>query len=133
MTQVGDNPLPLALIVEDEYDIANIFAKAAQAAGFEASIALDGETALTWLAVHTPTIVILDLRLPGISGEQVLDHIRADQRLTEANVIIATAYTIISQRVQDTADWILTKPIGFAQLRDLAARCIVGTRGPVDD
>jgi len=115
---------PLALIVEDEYDIAMIFARALQAAGLKTDIVRAGDTALAWLSINTPDIIVLDLGLPNVSGEDVLKHVRADRRLANVKVIIATAYSILGENIHDNADWILTKPIGFSQLRDLAARVV---------
>jgi DNA-binding response OmpR family regulator len=111
-----------ALIVEDETDLAIIFSKALQEAGFETQIVRAGDTALMWLSSTTPQIVILDLHLPRVSGEEVLNQIRADERLTETKVIIATADPRMAETLQDKADLVLLKPIGFSQLRDLASR-----------
>jgi DNA-binding response OmpR family regulator len=111
-----------ALIVEDETDLAIIFSKALQEAGFETQIVRAGDTALMWLASITPQIVVLDLHLPRVSGEEVLKQIRADERLAATKVIIATADPRMAETLQDKADLVLLKPIGFNQLRDLAAR-----------
>lgn len=111
-----------ALIVEDETDLAIIFSKALQEAGFETQIVRAGDTALMWLSSTTPQIVVLDLHLPRVSGEEVLDQIRADERLATTKVIIATADPRMAETLQDRADLVLLKPIGFSQLRDLAAR-----------
>jgi DNA-binding response OmpR family regulator len=111
-----------ALIVEDETDLAIIFSKALQEAGFETQIVRAGDTALMWLASTTPQIVVLDLHLPRVSGEEVLEQIRADERLKDTKVIIATADPRMAETLQDRADLVLLKPIGFSQLRDLAAR-----------
>ena len=72
-----------ALIVEDETDLAIIFSKALQEAGFETQIVRAGDTALMWLSSTAPQIVVLDLHLPRVSGKEVLEQIRADERLTE--------------------------------------------------
>jgi CheY-like chemotaxis protein len=111
-----------ALIVEDETDLAIIFSKALQEAGFETQIVRAGDTALMWLTSTTPQIVVLDLHLPRVSGQEVLDQIRADERLSATKVIIATADPRMAETLQDRADLVLLKPIGFSQLRDLAAR-----------
>jgi DNA-binding response OmpR family regulator len=111
-----------ALIVEDETDLAIIFSKALQEAGFETQIVRAGDTALMWLTSTTPQIVVLDLHLPRVSGEEVLEQIRADERLATTKVIIATADPRMAETLQDRADLVLLKPIGFSQLRDLAAR-----------
>jgi len=111
-----------ALIVEDETDLAIIFSKALQEAGFETQIVRAGDTALMWLSSTTPQIVVLDLHLPRVSGEEVLGQIRADERLSATKVIIATADPRMAETLQDKADLVLLKPIGFSQLRDLASR-----------
>ena len=111
-----------ALIVEDETDLAIIFAKALQDAGFETQIVRAGDTALMWLTSTTPQVVVLDLHLPRVSGEEVLEKIRADERLKDTQVIIATADPRMADILQDKADLVLLKPIGFSQMRDLAAR-----------
>ena len=113
---------PLALIVEDEYDISLIFAKALRAAGFDAEIVHSGDEAIEWLASRVPHIVVLDLQMPKVAGTEVLEHIRADPRLEEACVIIATAYPHMAEGLHEEADWVFFKPVSFAQLRDMAAR-----------
>ena len=113
---------PIALVVEDEYDISLIFARALQSAGYETEIVRSGDTALTWLRAATPNLVILDLQLPRVPGTQILHYIRTDPRLADIRVIVATAHPNIAAALQDRADWILIKPVNFGQLRDLAKR-----------
>ena len=117
---------PIALVIEDEYDISLIFARALQAAGYETEIIRSGDTALTWLRAATPDLVILDLQLPRVPGTEILHHIRANPRLAKSRVIVATAYSDLAATLQDKADWILIKPVKFGHLRDLAARLIPG-------
>ena len=111
-----------ALIVEDNKDLADIFAMALQTAGFETQIAEAGDIALTQLTSITPDIVVLDLNLPRVPGMEVLHHIRANPRLENVQVIIATAYPRMAENLQEEADLILLKPVSFVQLRDLAVR-----------
>lgn len=111
-----------ALIVEDEYDISLIFARALQSAGYETEIIRSGDTALTWLTVEVPDLVILDLQLPRVPGTKILEHIRADPRFEKTHVIIATAYAHLAETLRDRADYIMIKPVNFGQLRKLAAR-----------
>jgi len=116
-----------ALIVEDNDDLADIFAMALQGAGFETQIAPAGDVALMQLSSSTPDIVVLDLNLPRVPGTEILRHIRADVRLVSTKVIIATAYPRMLESIEDEADLVLLKPVSFVQLRDLATRFI----GPV--
>ncbi|MEE9616797.1 MAG: response regulator [Anaerolineae bacterium] len=110
-----------ALIIEDDRDAATIFSEALHAAGFETEIIRSGDTALARLAVTTPDVVVLDLHLPHVSGPDILRHIRADARLTETRVIVATAHAHTAESIRREADLVLLKPISFSQLRDLAA------------
>ncbi len=113
---------PLALVIEDQIDIGDVFAKAMRSAGFQTELIFSGDKALDWLDSHVPDIVILDLRLPYVSGTEILRHIRADPRLTETLVIVATAYPGLATFLQEQADMVLIKPVSFVQLRDLAKR-----------
>ena len=117
---------PLALIVEDEFDISIVFSRALQAAGFETEVIRNGGTAMEWLSSSRPDIVVLDLNLPRVGGQEILQYIRADARLTKIPVIVATAYARLAEGVRDQADQVLFKPISFAQLRDLSARLVGG-------
>ena len=111
-----------AMIIEDNEDLAIIFAEALQAAGLQTGIVQDGETALQQLEDSVPDIIILDLHLPYVSGEEILTRIRADERFAETRVIIATADPRMAEMLKDRADLVMLKPISFGQLRDLAAR-----------
>ncbi|MFQ6101822.1 MAG: response regulator [Anaerolineae bacterium] len=112
---------PSALIVEDDYDLSNIFAEALQAAGFETEVIRAGDVALEWLAVTAPDIVVLDLHLPGVAGPDILQYIRADPRLTKTPVIVATAHPHMAESLRKEANLVLIKPVSFSQLRDLSA------------
>jgi two-component system cell cycle response regulator DivK len=113
---------PLALIIEDDPKLATIFARALQMAEFDPEIAQDGKVALSRLAVTIPAVVVLDLHLPYVSGLEILRQIRADERLNQTHVILATADALMAENLRQEADLVLLKPISFSQLRDLASR-----------
>jgi DNA-binding response OmpR family regulator len=113
---------PLALIIEDDYDLATIFEAALQAADFETEVIRAGDAALKRLETVTPSVVVLDLHLPQVIGTDILKHIRADARLTEARVMVTTSDARLAETVEDQADLVLIKPISFSQLRDMAMR-----------
>jgi DNA-binding response OmpR family regulator len=115
---------PLALIVEDDQDIAYFVEQALQAAQFETRVVADGLTALTVLADTCPVLVILDLNLPHVSGRRILRIIRADERLNQTKVILTTANPFMVGELQEEADLVLVKPVSFKQLRDLASRLV---------
>ncbi|MCP4544705.1 MAG: response regulator [Chloroflexi bacterium] len=117
---------PLALIIEDNEDQAYILDKALQAAGFVTESFQDGDEALVRLSAVVPDLVVLDLYLPGVSGTGILLEIRSDPRLAKTRVIIATVEPELADLIHDKADMVLTKPIEFGRLYDLAVSLISG-------
>jgi two-component system response regulator TctD len=113
---------PLALIIEDNKELAGIFVYAMKAAGFDVEIVQDGRLAQKRLADTRPAMVLLDLHLPHVPGEILLRQIRADERLVETRVMVATADALTAARLYEEADVVLLKPISLSQLRELAAR-----------
>ncbi len=113
---------PIALIVEDDADLANIFAEALQAARYDTDIIRTGDRAMARLKTGMPDVVVLDLHLPGESGMEILKQIRADAHLARTRVIVASADPVMAESLNDQADLVLIKPISFSQLRDLANR-----------
>lgn len=114
------NP-PLVLIIEDDKRQATIFSLALKN-DFEVEVIEDGYTALSRLAQLSPAVVILDLHLPGISGEEILSYIRSQEHLTQTRVILATADAVLAQSLTEQTDLVLLKPISVSQLRQLARR-----------
>lgn len=80
------------LVVDDEPDIALICRLALTLAGFEVDECGTGTEALDYLARDTPDVVLLDLRLPDLSGWDVLDRLRGSGRLDDLRVIVFSAH-----------------------------------------
>ena len=111
-----------ALIIEDDPDLIHIFARALELSGYLIQTVSNGEEAVELLSRTVPDIVVLDLHLPKLSGSEVLQRIRADERLRHTQIILATADYRMAEDLQDLADLVLLKPISFKQLRDLSGR-----------
>lgn len=114
----------LAFVIEDDYDAATIFVTALQMIGFEAEAIASGDTALERLQEETPHLIILDLHLPHVNGKTILQTIRADARLRDTIVIVATADPRMADLIRPQADLVLMKPTTFSQVRDLTARFV---------
>ncbi len=112
----------LALVIEDDFDASVIFAKALEVLGFQTEQIAEGDKALARLKETVPEIIVLDLHLPQVLGTNIIRSIRADERLKDTLVIIATADPRSADLVQDMADLVLIKPTTFSQVRDLAGR-----------
>lgn len=116
----------LALVIEDDVDLSEIFTKALEQAGFEVETIRDGKTAQQRLGVVIPNVIALDLHLPYVDGATLLKQISADERLSNARVILTTADAAQAEFLRDKATIVLIKPISFTQLRDISARLKVG-------
>jgi DNA-binding response OmpR family regulator len=113
---------PLALVIEDEVDLAEIFAEAVRAGGFAPETIHHGGAARQRLQEVIPEIVVLDLHLPGVDGAQLLDQICADPRLQATKVIVTTADHNLADSLRGKATLVMLKPVSFTQLRDLSTR-----------
>jgi DNA-binding response OmpR family regulator len=111
---------PVALVIEDDRDLANLFAIALRMAGVETEIVHAGDTALARLAVLVPDLVVLDLHIPRTAGIDILRQIRADARLSGTRVVVVTGDLLAAKDIQNQADQVLIKPFSFDDLQDLA-------------
>lgn len=108
-----------ALIIEDDPELALIFSNALTVSGFETEIITDGLVAQQQLKTATPDVIVLDLHLPHVLGKALFDQIRADARLRDTKVIVATADSRMATQMKEEADLVLLKPVGFRELRDI--------------
>ena len=113
---------PLALVIEDHEHTATIFSAALSTAGYAPEIIINGEEAINYLAKVDPALIVLDLHLPQVSGENILKFIREDERLKKVRVILATADPLLADSLSSDANLVLIKPISFDQLSELAKR-----------
>ncbi len=113
------------LVVEDELKIQQIVRAYLKKDGFEVLTAADGQQALALFKEERPDLVILDLMLPGIPGEEVLTRIR---QTSEVPVIILSAKSSEDERIFGLnigADDYLVKPFSP---RELVARVLAHLR-----
>ena len=122
MTEFFSVERPLAFIIEDDEALASGYAVALDEAGYDSRIFNEGPTALDLLASTIPALMLIDLNLPQLSGEDILRHIKADKRLAQTKIVIVSADSTWASYLQKEATIVLTKPVGFRLLRDLAVR-----------
>lgn len=114
---------PLALIIDDDKQIADFFAFALESANYETAIAHDGQSALQKLQTIVPHLITLDMYLPDMFGGDILRQIRQDPRLERTWVIVATGEgKTLQASIQPQADFILTKPIDYDQIYQVCLR-----------
>ncbi len=109
-------------IVDDDIHIGNMLEEVLQREGYKVSRAYSGTEALLVLSSQTPDLILLDLMLPGLNGEEVLPKIQG------IPVIILSAKSETAHKVQlllDGACDYITKPF---DLTELLARITVQLR-----
>lgn len=110
------------LVVEDEPNLRKLIKTNLAASGYEVVTAADGEEGLSLTQEIKPDIVLLDIRMPGMSGWDVLIALKTNPKVKKVPVIIMTAsapeeseqYKMRSMR----AAGYLVKPFGVDVLLD---------------
>ena len=112
-----------ALIIEDDEDLANIFAEALRGIGFEPENALNGKIAREKLKEEdAPFLILLDMHLPHISGQELLRDMKSDAKFNNSWIIISTADARLAEQYREQVDFALIKPVQYSQLKGLASR-----------
>lgn len=114
--------MPNILIIDDDAHINDIVSKALQSEGYSVSSAYSGTEALLLLSQSKPDLILLDLMLPGLSGEELLPQIK------DIPVIVVSAKADVTDKVElligGAVDYI-TKPF---HMEELLARIMVQLR-----
>ena len=116
---------PLALVIEDDIDLSEIFSMTLRGGGFETEVIRDGQAALNRLQGTPPALILLDMHLPHVAGTTILQSINADKRFSKTSVIVATADARLAEELHSNADLVLLKPVSVDQLRELAQRMLL--------
>lgn len=109
------------LIVDDEPSIRQIVASLLTLEGFDVETAPDGRSALQQVVATIPDVVISDVRMPHMSGYELLDAIRANPALSKVRFVLLAGFTnrdTAAQRALSPADAWLSKPFTRDQLLD---------------
>ena len=112
------------LVVDDDEAHAKTLADALEASGYESSVVLSGESALTSLAESRPDIVLTDLRMADVDGMQILDAAREHG---DTEVVMITGHASVETAVEAMskgAAHYVTKPVNLAELRAVLKRLV---------
>jgi two-component system phosphate regulon response regulator PhoB len=112
-------PVERILVVDDEPDIVALVAYHLAKSGYRVSTAANGHDALAEARKERPALIVLDLMLPGLSGLEVLEQLRADEPTRSIAVLMLTARKEEQDRIRGLslgADDYLTKPFSPQEL-----------------
>jgi two-component system phosphate regulon response regulator PhoB len=107
------------LVVDDEPDIVALVAYHLAKSGYSVSTATSGTEGLSVARRDRPSLIVLDLMLPGLSGLEVMEELRADTDTSRIAVLMLTARREESDRIKGLtlgADDYLTKPFSPQEL-----------------
>ncbi len=107
------------LIADDEPNIVISLECLMKRAGYQVSIARDGQEALDTLRRERPRLVLLDVMMPKKSGHEVCQELRADEQIKDTLVLMLTAKgrdTDVDKGLGVGADAYMTKPFSTKEL-----------------
>ena len=124
MVSLTDSMAPAhsVLIIDDEAVNRRLAQVLFQKLGWEVETVDSGARALLPLAARRYDLILLDISMPGMTGLEVYQHIRADPRLMALRVIAYTAHALLEQQQRFLAsgfDAVLLKPISFRAVQEL--------------
>ncbi len=108
----GGVPEGAVLVVEDDARSASLMTALLEGQGLTVDVATTGEQALERLLAGRPSAVVLDIRLPGIDGWDVLRQVKGDAETADIPVIIVSILDERGQGLALGADDYLVKPVG---------------------
>jgi len=114
--------LPLALILEDDPKLAELYETVLKQCQYETRVIESGREAQKTLATLSPVLILLDIHLPYVSGMELLKQIQADKRFKKTNTIVMTADLYTAKELEGQVEHILLKTHGITRLRDIATR-----------
>jgi diguanylate cyclase (GGDEF)-like protein len=107
------------LVVDDDPDVARFVEVNLRSAGYEVTVASDGEEALERAVELRPDLVLLDVMMPKLDGFEVAQRLRRDSRTSSSSIIMLTAKALSSDKVlglSSGADDYIIKPFDPVEL-----------------
>ena len=117
------------LIVEDDRISQKMVRDALQAGGYETAEAESGEAALKKVAEHTPDLILMDIRLPGIDGLETTRRLKADPQTAAIPIVAVTAHAMPEDESiirEAGCEAYMPKPLRFSSLMSLVRNVLSG-------
>jgi chemotaxis family two-component system response regulator PixH len=119
---------PLVLIVDDMEDMQHVLATLCRGQGYEVALATNAEDGIQKALLMRPSVILLDVMLPGIKGTEALAHLKRHPSTSRIPVVVVTGYPY-----EGTEEWcsmaadILRKPFSLERVRSMLASVIDGS------
>jgi CheY-like chemotaxis protein len=119
---MADNPI---LVVDDNPANRKLAQAVLGGAGHDVHGVPDAEQALEAVVSLHPTLILMDIQLPGIDGLELTRRLKADPTTRDIVIVATTAYAMPGDELKATeagCDGYMTKPIDIHALRDVVSR-----------
>lgn len=106
------------LVVDDDEDIRDLVAMVLEVSGYSVAKASSGREALAYLRSHRlPALMLLDLRMPDMAGDEVVEVVRNDSRLADLPIVVVSGDGAARKRAEKLpVQGALLKPVGVEAL-----------------
>jgi CheY-like chemotaxis protein len=111
------------LVVDDDPDVRLIFKLILESAGYHVSEARNGIAALILIRDSPPDLVVTDMVMPGMDGQELIGRIRADERTARVPILAVSGHPGSLEQASG-ADAVLNKPIDRPRLLAVASTLI---------
>lgn len=126
-----DPALPLVLVADDDADIRALVAFRLRKSGYDVLEAENGSDALRLARDRTPALAVLDWMMPGLTGIEVVEQLRADPATAHVPVVLLTARVQeadMARGLEAGADAYLKKPFSPKELSERVAETLASGR-----
>ena len=120
------------LIAEDNEKNIKLFRDVLQLSGYKTLEASTGEQAIELATLHTPDLVLMDIRLPGTDGLEALRRLREDERTADIPIVALTAQAMAGDRerfLEAGFNGYVSKPVNVVEFISTVRRYCEGGDG----
>lgn len=111
------NSRPEILVVDDDHDIVRAASIRLKLQGYTPVPAFSGEQALEKIAIQHPDVILLDVRMPGLTGLDVLRSLKSDRTTSDIPIIMVSASLVYrDESLEEGAREYLSKPCPSTKL-----------------
>lgn len=115
----GRSVVSRILVVDDSPSVSSLLRRVLEAEGYAVEVAEDGRTALTQVAIQPPDLILLDLDLPLVNGDEICRRLKQNPATRLIPIIIVTGQGAFQNRLdawENGADDFLSKPFHLAEV-----------------
>lgn len=118
------------LLVDDEQEYVEVLSARMAEDGFDTFVAFSGEEALDALEENPPDVMVLDLRMPGLGGLEVLDRVRKDHPRTQVVILTGHGNEAVEREARRRGAFdFLQKPADYVGLKAVIGRAWAFAKG----